>query len=291
MRNIKLITNCERPPNYLMDIAVKHWFKNGFEPKDLIFLVNNISHFDMVKSLKERYNIDSKRANSINEIYDPNQCVVWDNLVEYDYGAYHDREAPIINAVQHKLLESGVDVVIFLDRDELLWHESGDLINILNTFEEPIIRPRGIEVIQAGEEGPLDLSKPISEQREHLRWFPSKSKACVTRIPVDWMIGRHGTTCGRWPHADILAHPELQTHPESDISEYPGLYLVHFDKVDIDLVYQLRLESQEIFKSNNRHTGVIDEKGFSEWFWEAHKDLRPGRELYKDKNFLTKVGV
>ena len=42
MRNIKLVTNCERPPNYLMDIAVKHWFKNGFEPKDLIFLVNNI---------------------------------------------------------------------------------------------------------------------------------------------------------------------------------------------------------------------------------------------------------
>ena len=27
MRNIKLITNCERPPNYLMDISVKHWLK------------------------------------------------------------------------------------------------------------------------------------------------------------------------------------------------------------------------------------------------------------------------
>ena len=119
MRNIKLVTNCERPPNYLMDIAVKHWFRNGFEPKDLIFLVNNISHFDMVKSLKESYNIDAKRVNNIDDIYDPNQCVVWDDLVEYDYGLYHDREAPIINAVQHKLLESGVDVVIFLDRDNI----------------------------------------------------------------------------------------------------------------------------------------------------------------------------
>ena len=244
MRNIKLVTNCERPPNYLMDIAVKHWFKNGFEPKDLIFLVNNISHFDMVKSLKESYNIEAKRANNIDEIYDPNQCVVWD-----------------------------------------------DLRNILNTFKELIIRPRGIEVIQAGDEKPLNLNKTIAEQREHLRWFPSKSKACITRTPVSWMIGRHGTTCGRWPHADTSSHPELQIHAKSDISEYPGLYLVHFDKVDINLVYQLRLESQEIFKSNNRHTGVIDEKEFEDWFWEAHKDIRPGRELYKDKTFLTKVGV
>ena len=211
--------------------------------------------------------------------------------MEYDSGAYHDREAPIINAVQHKLLESGVDVVIFLDRDELLWHESGDLRNILNTFKELIIRPRGIEVIQAGDEKPLNLNKTIAEQREHLRWFPSKSKACITRTPVSWMIGRHGTTCGRWPHADTSSHPELQIHAKSDISEYPGLYLVHFDKVDINLVYQLRLESQEIFKSNNRHTGVIDEKEFEDWFWEAHKDIRPGRELYKDKTFLTKVGV
>ena len=291
MRNIKLVTNCERPPNYLMDIAVKHWFRNGFEPKDLIFLVNNISHFDMVKSLKESYNIDAKRVNNIDDIYNPNQCVVWDDLVEYDYGLYHDREAPIINAVQHKLLESGVDVVIFLDRDELLWHESGDLINILNTFTEPIIRPRGIEVIQNGDEEDLDLNKPISEQRKYLRWFPSKSKACITRTPVDWIIGRHGTSCGRWPHADVLDHPELQFHPESNVAEYPGLFLLHFDKVDMNLLYQLRLESQELFKTNNRHTGVITEEEYTEWFTEAHRDVRPGRELYNGGDFFKKVKV
>tara|TARA_Y100001973_G_C5146078_1_gene305494 strand:+ start:252 stop:1127 length:876 start_codon:yes stop_codon:yes gene_type:complete len=291
MRNIKLITNCERPPNYLMDISVKHWLENGFDPKDLIFLVNNISHFDMVDSLKKSYNIDSKRVHNIDDIYDPNQCVVWDDLVEYDYGAYHDREHLIINSIQHKLLESGVDVVIFLDRDELLWHESGNLRNVLNTFKEPLIRPRGIEVIQNGDEKSLDLSKPISEQRKYFRWYPSKSKACITRTPVNWMIGRHGTLCGKWPHADTLAHPELQLHPEANTSEYPGLYLVHFDKMDIDLVYELRLESQKIFKTNNRHTGVIEEQEFLEWFYEAHKDTRPGRELYKDDKFLTKVGV
>ncbi len=291
MRNIKLITNCERPPNYLMDVSVKHWLSNGFEPKDLIFLVNNISNFDMVQSLKDRYNIDAKRVNSIDDIYDSNQCVVWDDLVEYDYGAYHDREHLIINSIQHKLLESGTDVVIFLDRDELLWHESGDLINVLNTFNEPVIRARGIEVIQSADEGPLDLSRPIADQRSWLRWFPSKSKACITTTPVDWIIGRHGTKCGRWPHADTLAHPELQFHPDSNIKEYPGLYLVHFDKMDIDLVYKLRQESQQIFKTNNRHTGVIDQQEFEKWFTEAHLDRRPGRELYQDTEFLKKVGV
>ncbi len=291
MRNIKLITNCERPPNYLMDISVKHWLKNGFEPKDFIFLVNNISNFDMVKSLKESYNIDAKRVSSIDEIYDPKQCVVWDDLIEYDYGAYHDRESHIINQVQQKLLESGVDVVIFLDRDELLWHESGDLRNILNTFTEPVIRPRGIEVIQNGNEGDFNLTKSVAEQRRYFRWFPSKSKACITRIPVNWITGRHGTSCGRWPHADTLAHPELQFHPEANVLEYPGLYLVHFDKMDMNLLYDLRLESQKIFKTNDRHTGVITEQQYIEWFTEAHKDTRPGRELYEDKEFLYKVGV
>lgn len=291
MREIKLITNCERPPNWLMDIAVKHWLNNGFKPENLIFLVNNLSNFDMVKELKERYNIDSTRVTSEDDIYRKDQCVVWDDLQEFDYGKYHDVEAPIINNIQHKLLDKGVDVVIFLDRDELLWHESGDLINVLNTFNESVIRPRGIEVIQNGDEKDLNLNKPIFEQRKYCRWFPSKSKACITRIPVNWMIGRHGTTCGRWPHADALYHPELQNHPNADISEYPGLYLVHFDKVDMNMLYDLRMESQQLFKTNNRHTGVINENQFTEWFTEAHRETVKGRELYDCGNFLKQVGV
>ena len=270
-----------------MDIAVEHWLKSGFKPEQLIFLVNNISDFDMVEELKKRYNIDAERVHSAEDIYRKDTCVVWDDLEEYDYGLYHDREAPIINNVQHILLDKGVDVVIFLDRDELLWHESGDLMNVLNTFEEPIIRPRGIEVIQTGEENSLDLSKPISEQRKYLRHFLSKSKACITRIPVNWMIGRHGTLCGRWPHADVIAHPELQSHPNANTTEYPGLYLVHFDKVDMNMLYDLRMESQNIFKSNDRHTGVINELDFTEWFTEAQRN----GELYEDTEFLKKVGV
>ena len=122
MREIKLITNCERPPNYLMDYCLNNWLDIGFKPENLIFLVNNISHFDMVESLKEHYNIDAVRVESADDIYRKDQCVVWDDLVEYDYGAYHDREYSIINNVQHILLDKGVDVVIFLDRDETLYH-------------------------------------------------------------------------------------------------------------------------------------------------------------------------
>lgn len=283
-RKIKLVTNCERPPNYLMDISVKYWLKT-FKPSELIFLVNNISKFDMVESLKEQYGIEAKRVNSIDDIYDPDQCVVWDDLEEYDYGRYHDVEAHIINEVQHRLLKAGVDVVIFLDRDEILYHP--DLRNLLNTFDKPVIRPRGIEVIQFTDEKPFDVTKSVASQRKFLRWFPSKSKACVVREPVDWMIGRHGTTCGRWPHADVKAHPELQFHPDRDVSEYPDFYLVHFDKIDIDMIYELRLESQRIFKSNNRHTGVIDEERFTNWFNEAAIN----GELYEDTEFLHKVGI
>ena len=142
MREIKLVTNCERPPNYLMDIAVEHWLKSGFKPEQLVFLVNNISHFDMVDELKKRYNIDAERVHSAEDIYRKDTCVVWDDLEEYDYGAYHDRERDIINRVQHRLLDSGVDVVIFLDRDEVLYHNN--LMDVLQNFDEEVIRPRGI---------------------------------------------------------------------------------------------------------------------------------------------------
>lgn len=284
-RKIKLITNCERPPNYLMDIAIKYWLRT-FKHSELIFLVNNISKFDMVKSLYERYEINAKRVHSIDDIYDENQCVVWDDLEEYDYGLYHDREAHIINAVQHKLLQNGVDVVIFLDRDEILYHPN--LRDVLNSFIEPVIRPRGIEVIQYGDEQPYDKTLPLYEQRKYLRYFPSKSKACIVRQPVDWIIGRHGTVCGRWPHADVKAHPELQTHPDANVIEYPDLYLIHFDKIDIDLIYELRMESQKIFKSNDRHTGVIDVEKFSSWFNEAAIN----GELYEDvDNFLKRIDI
>ena len=163
-----------------------------------------------------------------------------------------------------------------------------DLRNVLNTFNETVIRPRGIEVIQYGDESSYDANRSLYEQRKYLRYFPSKSKACIVREPVHWMIGRHGTLCGRWPHADVKAHPELQTHPDANTDEYPNLYLVHFDKIDIDLIYQLRLESQQLFKTNDRHTGVIDIEKFSIWFNEAALN----RELYEDTdNFLRTVDI
>ena len=280
MREIKLVTNCERPPNYLMDYCLKYWLESGFKPENLIFLVNNISKFDMVKSLKDRYGIDAVRVESEEDIYNKDQCVVWDDLEEYDYGAYHDRERDIINRVQHRLLDSGVDVVIFLDRDEVLYHNN--LMDVLQNFDEEVIRPRGIEVIQTGNEDPLDVSKPIHEQRSYVRYFPSKSKACITRIPINCMVGRHGTLDGRWPHADDR-HFEVGGNRD----EYPGLYLFHIDKVDMNLIYHLRMESQRIFKSNDRHTGVIDQEEFTEWFTEAQRD----GELYEDKKLLKEIGM
>ena len=280
MREVKLVTNCERPPNYLMDYCLKYWLKSGFKPENLIFLVNNISHFDMVKSLKDHYGIDAVRVERADDIYRKDQCVVWDDLEEYDYGAYHDIERDIINGIQHRLLGSGVDVVIFLDRDEVLYQQN--LMDVLQNFDEEVIRPRGIEVIQTGDEASLDVNKPIYEQRSYVRYYPSKSKACITRIPITWMVGRHGTLDGKWPHAD-----DRHYVPGGNRDEYPGLYLFHIDKVDMNLIYNLRMESQEIFKSNDRHTGIVDEEEFTLWFTEAQRD----GELYEDKKLLKAIGM
>ena len=274
-RKIKLITNCERYPNYLMDYAVNHWLRT-FRPDELIFLVNNVQNFDMVAAIKEKYNIDAVRASTMDEVIGADKCVVWDYLVLADFDEHLRRDRDIVNELQETLLNNGTDVVIFLDRDECLYHPN--LRELLNTFQEPVIRPRGIDVIQSGDESPLDVTRPLYEQRSHMRYYPSKSKPCITRIPIKWQVGRHYTLCNTYPHADI-AGPE---------SEYPELYLVHLDKIDIDLLYGLRIETEKRYHNNTmNHLKEIDVQRYQDWFTEAHRN----GELYSDRDFLIKVNI
>lgn len=271
-RKIRLITNCERPVNYLMRIAIRQWLKT-FDPSEIIFLVNNITDFDLVKDLKNNFNIEAKKVSSIEEASSSDGCLVWEYLKCSDYWKYHELDRDIVNDLQSRLLFNGVDVVIFLDRDEILYHEN--LRYTLNTFEELTIRPRGIEIIQHGEELDLDEDKPLNQQRSYIRYFPSKSKPCITRQSIKWQTGRHLTMCGKFPHGDEAGSE----------AEYPGLYLIHIDKIDMNLLYQLGVEADSIF------SGYIKEKAspisFSEWFTESHRN----GELYKDEDFLLKVGI
>ena len=59
----------------------------------------------------------------------------------------------------------------------------------------------------------------------------------------------------------------------------------------MNMLYDLRIESQQLFKTNNRHTGVINEDKFTEWFTEVHRETIKGRELYDCGDFLKQVGV
>lgn len=274
MRKIRLITNCERPINYLMRISIKYWLKT-FKPDEMIFLVNNITGFDFVEDLKNNFNIDAVRINNLEEASTTNGCLVWDYLNCNNYDLYHELDRDIVNNLQEFLLSNGTDVVIFLDRDEMLYHK--DLRKVLNTFQEPIIRPRGIEIIQTGDEYELDENMSLHEQRSYMRYYPSKSKPCIARKPYKWQTGRHLTLCNTYPHGDD-AGPE---------AEYEGLYLIHIDKIDINLLYQLRLESDKIFVNNNYSVGIIDPNEYQKWFTEAHYN----GELYQDNEFLKEIDI
>ncbi len=273
-RKIRLVTSCDRAPNYLMNIAVKYWLRT-FNSNELIFLVNNITHFDMVQSLKESYNIDAKRVYNLEEASTTDGCLVWDYTSCKNYSEFLNLDRDMINNLQESLLNNGTDVVVFLDRDEMLYHK--DLRKLLNEFSEPVIRPRGIEIIQTGTEGGLDETKPIHEQRSYVRYYSSKSKPCITKQPIKWQTGRHLTMCGTYPHGDI-AGPR---------AEYPGLYLIHIDKIDIDLLYQLRLEGDEIFNEFGYGSEKTDPTKFNEWFTEAQRN----QELYEDNNFLKEIDI
>lgn len=273
-KKIRLITNCDRPINYLMRIAINYWLKT-FKPDEIIFLVNNVNNFDMVEDIKNNFNIEAKRVFNLDEAATTEGCLVWDCSNCTNLWEYYDLDRDIVNNLQEELLKKGTDVVIFLDRDEVLYHEN--LRELLNTFDGPVIRPRGIEIIQVGDEIDLDETIPLNKQRSYVRYFPSKSKPCITNQPIKWQTGRHLTMCGTYPHGDV-AGPQ---------SEYPGLFLIHLDKIDINLLYNLRLEADEIFQGRGYGHEKTDPDKFNFWFTEAQRN----GELYEDNNFLKEIGI
>jgi hypothetical protein len=163
-----------------------------------------------------------------------------------------------IQDLQHELLDR-YDVVVVCDVDEMIapTPEWGTLGDYLDGFAEEWVNCLGYEVLHDPDrEPPLDLARPVLDQRG--RWFINGAydKAAVATVPMDWRPGFHG-------RSDFAMKPD------------PDLRLVHLHRMDYGLCLERhRRRSRRPWAPRDAergwaaHNRIVDDAAFRRWFLE-----------------------
>jgi len=115
-----------------------------------------------------------------------------------------------IEALQHDLVDR-YDVVLVTDVDEIVTPvpEWGSLGDYLDRFDEEYVNCLGYEVVhRPGEEPPLDLRRPVLDQRGWWFFNDGYDKAALATVPMRWSPGFHGREDGGFnPDPDLRLVP------------------------------------------------------------------------------------
>ena len=164
-----------------------------------------------------------------------------------------------IEAYQRELLER-YDVVVVTDVDEIVTPvpEWGTLGEYLDRFEEDAVNCLGYELLHDPRtEPPLELDRPILDQRRN--WFINDGydKAAITGAPVTWEPGFHTRADGG------------QFNPD------PDLRLIHLHRMDFDICRERHLTrkrkawaDEDATQGWALHNQITDDAEFERWFSE-----------------------
>jgi TPR repeat protein len=136
---------------------------------------------------------------------------VWEIPQEYNDPA----RAKVISSLVTALLAC-YDYVVRGDVDEIAVPDprvAPNLARYLDSLHAPYVTARGLEVIEAHDDAPLDLRSPILVCQRSLALRNSAlNKTCITAMPIAWTHGFHGGT----------VYPKFN-----------GLYIFHLKYADI----------------------------------------------------------
>jgi hypothetical protein len=163
-----------------------------------------------------------------------------------------------IEGLQHDLVER-YDSVLVTDVDEIVSPvpEWGTLGDYLDRFDEEYVNCLGYEVLhQPPGEPPLDLSRPVLDQRRW--WFINDGydKSALATVPMRWRPGFHG-------REDDGFNPD------------PDLRLVHLHRMDYELCRRRhRTRSRRTWAEHDGregwaiHNRITEDEAFDRWFFE-----------------------
>jgi Glycosyl transferase family 2 len=163
-----------------------------------------------------------------------------------------------LEGLQHELLDR-YDIVLVTDVDEIITPvpERGTLGDYLDSFDEEWVNCLGYEILHLKDrEAPIDLARPILNQRGY--WFANDAydKAALATVPMTWRPGLHG-------------RQDFQFQPD------PDLRLVHLHRMD----YQICLErhrtrerrawaEHDVREGWAAHNRITENAEFDRWFRE-----------------------
>jgi hypothetical protein len=127
------------------------------------------------------------------------------------------------------------DYVVLLDADELLVTspEFDTLADLLAARGYPeVLGAVALNVVHAPGEAPLDLSRPVLDQRGFAVFTPLMCKPVMKRVPADWVRASHGI---RAPYAID-----------------PDLFLLHLKFADRDRLAATALRRHRAFQADGR---------------------------------------
>jgi hypothetical protein len=162
-----------------------------------------------------------------------------------------------VAAFQRELLES-YDVVLFSDADEIVTPipEWGNLGDYVQRLDEEFVNPLGYELLHLRDrEPPLDLTRPVLDQRGY--WFAHDGydKPILATVPMDWVEGFHASADGRKNYD-------------------PDLRLIHLRRMDYDISLarqqqraQRRWDERDVSERWAAYNQVQDEAAYERWFY------------------------
>jgi|SRR6516225_2973468 len=171
-----------------------------------------------------------------------------------DWGWHRDT----LQQHQH-LLSERYDVVLCTDVDEIVAPDprTGHLGDYIGRFRADFVNCRGYEILHLRElEKPLDVARPVLEQRSHWFFNPAYSKPLLARVPMSW-------------------HGGIHTRVDGATNDDPSLYLIHLHRVDYEVC--LARHHQRISRPWNRRdwdedwayqNRITDPEAFDRWFYE-----------------------
>jgi hypothetical protein len=163
-----------------------------------------------------------------------------------------------IQGLQHELLDR-YDMVLVTDVDEIVAPapEWGTLGEYLDDFDEEWVNCLGYELLHMKDrEPPLDLARPVLEQRGWWFFNGAYDKAALATVPMSWRPGFHGRE---------------DFHYKLD----PDLRLIHLHRMDYAICLQRhRARRRKPWAEHDEregwavHNQITDEREFERWFYE-----------------------
>ena len=191
------------------------------------------------------------------------------NKITLPHDAFDDQaKTAFINRLQQGLLEY-YDTVIYTDADELVVPDPAvhpDLRMYLERKECDYVSCVGLNVVQIlTQEAPLDLTKPLLQQRRFAKFSSAECKPSVSRVPMNWAPGFH---CSDKPP---LIDPEL--------------FQFHTKWID----YSLSMRRQVVNRDTARSKRNVDQGMGAHWSYDIDRFVREG--FFDPINVMKQTGL